>query len=176
MGGMGKNDGAQGAMGGGAVSPDTALEAENARLRADLATAKADELLYIANVTRLEEDCERWLKESEEERLAHAETRKALDAWTQNGFGARTPAEVQVYIEEGCRVEREIAEHNAKLLESTRAELASWRRTAEKLEARVQDLEHRCLDAWNIMHNLSASENLDGSERVVVERWLTDNG
>lgn len=67
------------------------------------------------------------------ERLDHAETRKALDAWTQNGFGAQTPAEVQVFIEEGCRVEREVAEHNAKLLESTRAELA-------KAEARVKEL------------------------------------
>lgn len=81
---------------------DAALR-ESATVTADRDALKSDEKLYIANVERLESDCERWLKESQDEREAHAETRKALDI---------------------CSV---VHNHNVKLkadLESTRAALA----------------------------------------------------
>ena len=58
---------------------------DTAQLRADhLATCEkareSDEQLYIANVTRLEEENERWLRECQEERDAHAETARKLEA------------------------------------------------------------------------------------------------
>lgn len=112
---------------------------EIAQLRAELAqvTAERDEALASeARLLAVESKQFRLVLDAQQqleaERAAHAETRKALEEWTHNVFGPKTPAEVQVFIEEGCRVERELAEHNAKLLESTRAELA-------KAEARVKE-------------------------------------
>lgn len=147
-------------------------EAEIEQLRADLATAKADEQLYIANVARLEEENERWAGELNEaqcncndaidarqllaselatvtaerdhalsdvatlgdlganrqklllaERLAHAETRKALEK-----------AEHDLSWERGTHQEE---------LESTRAELA-------KVEAR-SEADRKVLEACAAM-------------------------
>lgn len=85
------------------------------QVRAQLATATAERDAEIENRCAANRQ---WQAKWDELCAAHAETRAAL--------------------------EREQAEHcweDCCCRESTRAELASWRRTAEKLEARVKELE-----------------------------------
>lgn len=78
---------------------------------------------------------EEWERSYRCECLAHAETRAALEALNAD-YGTL------------------LGESNAHetALESTRTELASWRRTAEKLESRVKVVEKLCQDADELGH------------------------
>lgn len=62
-----------------------------------------------------------------EERAAHEQTRKELEEW-KKPFGPQSPAEVAVFVEEGQRVERELAEHERSLRKQAEAAHEQTRR------------------------------------------------
>lgn len=115
---------------------------EALQLRADLATVTAErdearkkERQNLGDARELDAQYTSTMRKLIAEQRAHAETKAALAEWTQNGFGPRTPSEVQTFIEEGCRMERELAEHAS-------TKLAAAETRAKELERRfaVADL------------------------------------